>query len=774
MSTNAKVSAGASEQDSRPGTDTEITKPGTRRSDRDCKPLLEAATKDLFRNNAFRVTGLSVGATTREVARHANKLTQLAELGQDLHIQNAAAFPMKPPPGLDEIREAIQRLNDPERRLIDEFFWFWPCELGKTTSEPALEALASGNADAALKIWAANETNPSSGVVATHNIALFWQLRAFDLETDNASRAEAGGGGGHSPGRSEADCVQEQAVEKYWRNSLKRWKYLAFDDLLWDKVAERVRQTDDPRLTSGFVRRMRATLPLALAKINAELALAHAQKDRMPLAKMHVRLLREGTVEPTNVEKAAELVLTSARNRLQEQIRRAKDRGDKNPRDAANATRELLEEARNALALFDLFFEADSDVRNELFDEAASVCNRLQITYHNATRDDKTCLEILKLVLPLATSTDLRQSVEKDISETRVRLLHALLKSIQDSKDCPSAQLILFRRDAVPAIAEATGITGFSPNHGYLSATSADHTQLFDTAAIVLRGISFDAWHNHQDQRTAVAANELALMHAVSPELKQRLAEDQATFRQQRPDPEWTPAEPATNFEILRANKGWFVAAAIVAIIVLTMVLVPNEPSNSPQNSHSTSLPANTHIDFVPEAAAANRDEFGGIAVEEKSAPSPPAVPNQPPRIPTSPGWQTYSSLSAELDRDKQAIGAEKAKSARMEALLEQSNTDVEAKKSEIDDLDTSLDSLSRQIELDRIYLDRTSQFEIDSFNLKIGRYNAALRNRKAEVQVFNQVVEAHNALVQQLKTQNRLVNQMVDSYNAKLRQYSR
>jgi hypothetical protein len=53
------------------------------RGSSECKTLIDAATKDLFRKNAFRITGLSVDATTREVARHADKLKMLAELGQD-------------------------------------------------------------------------------------------------------------------------------------------------------------------------------------------------------------------------------------------------------------------------------------------------------------------------------------------------------------------------------------------------------------------------------------------------------------------------------------------------------------------------------------------------------------------------------------------------------------------------------------------------------------------------------------------------------------------
>src|SRR6266404_5917889 len=111
------------------------------RGSSECKPLIDAATKDLFRKNAFRITGLSVDLTTPQFVRRAEKLKMLAELGQAPHKQNAA-FPMKPPPSLDEIQEAIRNVKDPEKRMVDEFFWFWPEEFGNSQSDPAIQALA--------------------------------------------------------------------------------------------------------------------------------------------------------------------------------------------------------------------------------------------------------------------------------------------------------------------------------------------------------------------------------------------------------------------------------------------------------------------------------------------------------------------------------------------------------------------------------------------------------------------------------------------------------
>ena len=107
----------------------EAAQSSRKRGSSECLPLIDAATKDLFRKNAFRITGLPVDATTREVAKHADKIKMFAEFGQDPHTAGAA-FAIKPPPTLDDIREAIQKLKDPEKRLIDEFFWFWPEEFG--------------------------------------------------------------------------------------------------------------------------------------------------------------------------------------------------------------------------------------------------------------------------------------------------------------------------------------------------------------------------------------------------------------------------------------------------------------------------------------------------------------------------------------------------------------------------------------------------------------------------------------------------------------------
>jgi hypothetical protein len=253
-----------------------------------------------------------------------------------------------------------------------------------------------------------------------------------------------------------------------------------------------------------------------------------------------MRATSEGSA---NAGKTAELVLAPARKRVSEQIRQAKERADNDPRDAITTARQLLEHVRDPLSLFDLFFDKYSYFRNDVFDEVAEICNRLQVMYYNATNDNETCLEFLKVVLPFAASTDLREQIEKNIASLKriaaskkLEPVYELLKSIQESKiptkrgiscsiEHPYHRLRRFQQNVAAAIDIAAR---------ELADDSAEKNELLESVAIVLRGISLEAWNTYQDGSTAAQANLLALKYASSAELKQWLAEDKATLAQHK------------------------------------------------------------------------------------------------------------------------------------------------------------------------------------------------------------------------------------------------
>ena len=111
-----------------------------------CKVLLDACTPYIYIHNAFRISGLPVDASTRDIKRRMDDLKAAAEMG-DLKNELVHAFALDPVPSLNQLREAAQGLQDPEHRIIDEFFWFWPQEWGKSNADPALTTLRHGGRD---------------------------------------------------------------------------------------------------------------------------------------------------------------------------------------------------------------------------------------------------------------------------------------------------------------------------------------------------------------------------------------------------------------------------------------------------------------------------------------------------------------------------------------------------------------------------------------------------------------------------------------------------
>ena len=655
----------------------------------DCKPLIAAATRNLFRKNVFRITGLSIDATISEATRHADKLKMMVELNQHQNTHRSA-FPLDPPPSIDDIREALQKFKDPENRLIDEFFWFWPEEFGDGKSDPAIQALAKGDSNAAFAIWEKKANASSNGIVAKHNLAIGFHLLSIEM-------AEL------TIGRVSTEEYLDKTTE-YLKSSVRKWGRIVEEETLWEKVADRIRQLNEPSLSTGFARRMRGSLSEALGKIDADLILAWIESGKSKQAKELVQYIREKSQRALGFNRASERVLLPLKNRLKERIRQALEQAEKSPAGAKDAALDLIKQSRQTLDIFDVFFDKQNDYRNDVFDEFVSACNRIQIIYHRETTNDAGCLEILKVILPLVTSAELKQIIEKDINETCVRLGHKelesiydLLKLIQTSLENPAKRLSWFKRDAVDAVNKAAGVSGYSESLGFIATVTEPVKALLDGAALVLRGISLDAWNKHNDRQTAVEANRMAILYAVNPEIKSRLKEDQTTLQQlnRNSNSGGTAGrryenKPATESKV---NPG-MVVLVIIGILVVFGIIGSCNSSNSSSSSNSYSPPSTTSSD------SSGKNVY---------------------RVP--------KYVSSELDREKAAIETDRA------ALRQ---------------LHGQVDSLARQIDSERIYLNNTSSYEVDAFNAKVRGYNALVQQSKAASAAFNARVDAYNAKLQQ------------------------
>jgi hypothetical protein len=367
------------------------------------KSLLLSTRPDIYRLNAFRVTGLQVDATPREVARHLEKSEILQKFGKPIAVHG----PMRldPPPDGDALREAKQRLNDPQRRIVDEFFWFWPDQLGEGKTDSALQALAVGDAQGATTIWIRNENDLSEANVAMHNLAVLSHAWALDLEYK-----------GSTVGLS-AD--EKRLRESHWPRAYARWKALAQHSAFWDRLAARIRGLDDPRLTTDVATEMKTALPSTLLSINAQLAVRAAEKGEASEAQRHLNLMVNAGFDQNVVDEVIKNAVAPLRERIKVLCATAKSEGSADPIHADAAADQLLSGAGPLLSGLDLLLPAGNPTRDGAHDEVALQALICQVDFGNKTEDWDTSLKLLERTLPIAAGKSTRSRVQENLNIIR-------------------------------------------------------------------------------------------------------------------------------------------------------------------------------------------------------------------------------------------------------------------------------------------------------------------------------------------------------------------
>ncbi len=384
-----------------------------------CEPLLAVCTPDVYRYNAFRITGLAVDASPREIKRRIDELKAADEMG-DAADEHTHAFALKPPPAIEQIREAAQRLDDPEKRIVDEFFWFWPENGGAGKADTLVAHLLKGDEDAAIALLQKfvpadasderlSELKLSVPTVAMHNLAVLFHLMALDLERKTL--------------QGSTDANLQKSIDQYWRKSFFWWEAITDDETFWSLVTERIRMLDDPRATTGFARRLRASLPYALDKINAMLALAFIEKGEHEPAVQHLRYMLDTHKGQDDVVGTLNLVSEPLVIRLRTAINHAEKSGTGSPASANGAAADLLKVASEPIRILKQFLADGDHLLVDICDSVASAClhcNRTVAQHTNTTQQqwDDAIMNLTK-ALAVAESVEIKSSLKLALTNAR-------------------------------------------------------------------------------------------------------------------------------------------------------------------------------------------------------------------------------------------------------------------------------------------------------------------------------------------------------------------
>lgn len=367
--------------------------------------LQQAATPDLYSRNGFRLLELPADARPRDVDRRKLVVEMAFNNGLDIPSGPGRCLPLDPSPDTLAVRDAALRLGDAEKRLVDEFFWFWPGTGGQAAQDAALVALRDGRDREAERLWLEQESESVDGEVSTHNLAVFYHLRALEGELGLL---------GEGPGSK-----SQNGLPKLWNKAFRRWAALAVQEGFWKRVNDRIRELQDPRLTLETGDQMRSALPVTLVAISAQVALRALQVGCPDTAGRMVEVIGRSGFAPDAVTAGLRQAVEPVRERIKALCRTAERAAERDPIHADEACLHLLRDAEPLLSGLRLLLPEGDPTRDLAHDDVASQMLTCQVAYAKKTRDWAKSVTLLERASALAVGERVRRSLRENLETVR-------------------------------------------------------------------------------------------------------------------------------------------------------------------------------------------------------------------------------------------------------------------------------------------------------------------------------------------------------------------
>ena len=386
--------------------------------------LLAMMRPQLYTLNAFRITGLDVAASIRDLACPPEGLEMSANTAVD--AQSRDVFELgDPAPG--QMQVAMQWLQSPEHRLMQAFFWFWPLSFDRETDDGLL-ALNRGELRLAETFWtvygvgqrelesvqvfvdaccseaeqalllAKKHSLQRAKAISIHNLAVLHHLYALRLEM--APKAHRAG--------QRAERLSE------WKKAFAFWAVLRNQHGFSELFPERFQALYETWLTVA-AQRIWKSMPLALLTVNAELAAIAVEEQNFDEALEQRQIMKGSAFGPDCVIQALHGSLKPLTEELARFCENAEASSRANPATGYPTVRGLLAEANKYLRGLRCLLDTGDSVRADAHDRVAQSARTCLWACANKTQDWHLAQPLFQECFNLAESNSLRFSLRQDI-----------------------------------------------------------------------------------------------------------------------------------------------------------------------------------------------------------------------------------------------------------------------------------------------------------------------------------------------------------------------
>lgn len=398
--------------------------------------MLESVSPELYIRNAFRILGISSNASPRVIKKELGRIRLQEKLNQP---QDSGGYLMElvsestPDEGalltgktrIELAQEAVERLNDPQKRLIEEFFWFWPEDTKKRSKDDAILFSNSGDFAAAGEVWLERLEGDDERGIALHNLAVLNHMAALDLE--------------HQLDEDGLDLEQQAYLENHWQKAYEHWHKLLNQEFFWKRLQKRVKELDDPRLSKNTSIEIKELLPTAIPMIAAKLAIQCVEKGKEERAAKHVRRIDLAEFPEADVNRAKALASEPIRERVNILVDSVYREAEEDPVHADKIVRRTLQSVRLAhdLVASDILFGKTHPTSLHLHDHVVNALNSCLVTFGNKTENWDEVVRLLEQVKSLARSNATKQKIKDALDKAKENSKEPFRWAISSYYDVP-------------------------------------------------------------------------------------------------------------------------------------------------------------------------------------------------------------------------------------------------------------------------------------------------------------------------------------------------
>jgi len=360
-----------------------------------CEPLLKEATPSIYPNNPFTVFSLPTTASDREIKKQIQAFSIKIRTGLDTSSRVCVS----------DLSEIESRLHKPEIRLIGEFFHFWMNHDQKNILYQKIsDGLKGRDPLMAIQQWLKVEKTIRDTPIHNHDLAVLSHRLALQVEETPMN-----------------ENTKRSMRDFFWKKSYSIWMQCIQREEIWSHLRERIREYQDPRLTTGFIRRFRETLQPALLAINLGLYQGYYRKKCHSDAEWHRDFIRSLTIESAILETAfrssGQYIIDRIEHVPTQLLKSRQDSGDWNL-----SLKTEFEQILESVLVVQEILPVDCPLRTQLLDSTAEAILQFVTPVCHHEENYRSVIEWLSQAAAIAVSPTLRERIETNRTAIQMQL----------------------------------------------------------------------------------------------------------------------------------------------------------------------------------------------------------------------------------------------------------------------------------------------------------------------------------------------------------------